>query len=684
MKAALTFCLLLVACLVLLIPSQGVHAQQASLTVTYEADLSKHFGLYSGITQNLKLTISGDIQPTVNRTQVAIYYRFNLEDVLGLPAGANYTVVSITQHPVLNELAVNLPPEISSFEFSLLGTSGDTSVLYRSTATLTDASVDMNVPPYSPTSYNVLVPTSQSFDIVSVFPGTGPNVVTQNVMINGTTYLQTGFVAGAAEFIPGTIIILYQPAYFNYFLVAYVVLGAGLLAGAGLILRGLRRRSGNQFLRVKRLSKHIVESVDSRKLLACLVGVGILMVSVAFVFGPSPSPRAYLAASPNTAKVLGPAITGTGFTYLTPTQASDEFDTMSQLGSFYSVVVADYQIALPSPGLASSYRIIAMSEYANASYVQELKTLYGNWVTVANNTRQMTNILANQNTKYGSSHLGLGLFPQAYGGTSDIEGILSLILPFLALAFFARYMIESASKGIGRLAQAIAFSFFLFLFGELIFIQTAVLLGIPVALHATISSLETAGGALGFGGGSRPRLVMGVLGFLFGTLVGSGGSFKFDRVIFIGLASAFIFLIVDPLQIGQDFYNVILLALTSQSGTAFGQSAWFGLRAAVSYFMNAFGYYTTLTFFSQHGAVLFFAGAVPFTLYTYLRRSTATLLMFFCAVLAGVGYVRIGDQDPLKAIASTMPGVTLGVLVILAFLSLDRVERFLRQRLGFP
>jgi hypothetical protein len=260
--------------------------------------------------------------------------------------------------------------------------------------------------------------------------------------------------------------------------------------------------------------------------------------------------------------------------------------------------------------------------------------------------------------------------------------LLSLVIPFLALAFFARYMIESGSRGIVRLAYGAAFSFFVFMFGELVFIQTGVLLSLPLALHATISSQETAVGALGFGGGSRPREVAGILGFLFGAVAGRLKGNRIDRVILIGVASAILFLIADPLQLGQDFYNIVLQILTSQAGTAFGQAAFTDVRLFILYFMNAFGNVVIPTYYSQHGAVIFFAGAVPFALYTYMRRSTATLLLFYSALITGVGYVRIGDQDPLKAIASTTPGLAMAILFILAFLGADRVERFLRTRLG--
>jgi hypothetical protein len=157
---------------------------------------------------------------------------------------------------------------------------------------------------------------------------------------------------------------------------------------------------------------------------------------------------------------------------------------------------------------------------------------------------------------------------------------------------------------------------------------------------------------------------------------------RIDRVVLIGLISSFAFLFVDPLAAGQDFYNVLLQVVSNQGGTAFGQAAYTYLRSFVNLFMGAFGNEVIPTFFSQHGAVLFFAGAVPFALYTYVRRSTGTLLLFFSAVVAGLGYVRIGDQDPLKAIASTTPGLTMALLFVIAFLSIDRVERFLRLRLG--
>jgi hypothetical protein len=689
LRSQAALCALAIVMAVMAASSAPVRAQQPAFNVVYQVSLDSHFGLYSTLTEEINLLVSGEPGPVNGSVVVDVYFSFIFKGVNGLPLGANYTIQSVSQHPVVNLIRVTFSPGTGSFAFSVTGKSHDSSVALRGAATITYAPVFMNAPPYNPVSYQVLIPTSPRFQIVSVFPGTGPDLTTQYVSINGTDYLATGFSYGAcfvqncaASVGANTISIVYQPEYFNYFMAAYVVFAAGVLVGIGILIRQRRQGALKALDRGGKIVSRVLRSFDSRKLLAILVGISVAMVTLAFVFGPSPSPRAYLAATPQTTQVLGPYITAAGFTYLTPTEAGDEFDVMSSLNTYYTVIIADYPPPLQSTGFASTYRIIAVSGYANSTLVKDLQTYYGQEVGVVNTPQLLEFDLSLQAKGYASNHLGLPVSPQTYASATLVEGILSLSLPFFALAFFARYMVESSSRGIVRLAQGAAFSFLVFMFGELVYIQTDILLTLPVALHATISAQETAIGVLGFGGGSRPRMVLGALGFLFGTFAGTLKGTRIDKVVVIGFVSALLFLLVDPLQLGQDFYNVLLQILSSEGGTAFGQAAYTQLRAFIGIFMNAFGNESIPTFFSQHGAIIFFAGAVPFALYTYLRRSTATLLLIFSTAVAGLGYVRIGDQDPLKAIASTTPGFAMALLFVIAFLAIDRVERFLRTRLG--
>ena len=683
MKVRTGLCLLGIAFLVM---GASVHPaqaqQQPSLNVVYQDSLSQHFGIYSETTQNITLTVSGDAGIANQSTVVSVYFSFDFTNIFGVPKGGNYSLQVVSQHPFVIGLLVTLPKGNDSFDFSITGTSHDTSILYRGSALITEAFVSVNAPPYSPTSYQVLIPTSPKSEIVSIYPGTGPGLTTQNVIINGTSFLSTGFSFPSATIIASTISVIYQPQYFNYFLAALVILALGAALGAGLILHGRSQGVLGSFGRGKKLVYRIIEPATSKRILAVLVGVSVLMIAIAYAFGPSPAPRAYLAATPTTSTTLAPYITGAGFTYLTPLEAGDEFDVMSGLGTYSTVIVADYPPAWQSPGFRSSSSIIAMSNYANATLVKELQSYFGTTVTVINSTQQLQSVLSGMARGYTSNHLGIPVSEQVYAYATTVEGLLSLSIPFLTLAFFARYMIESTSKGIVKLAQGVAVSFFAFMFGELAFIQTGVLLGLPVALHATISSQETAVGALGFGGGTRPREILGILGFLFGAVSGTVKGPKIDKVVLAGVLTTIVFLAIDPLQLGLDFYNILLQLGSNEPGTAVGQIAWTQLRAFIQYFMNAFGDFIVPTYYSQHGAVLFFVGAVPFALYTYVKKSTATLLLFFSALVAGLGYVRIGDQDPLKAIASTTPGLAMAVLFIVAFLAFDRVERFLRTRLG--
>jgi len=681
-KARTALCL---SALVLLVVGASPHpalAQQPSLNVVYKDRLSQNFGIYSETTQHITLSISGNAGVANRSTVVSIYLSFDFTGITGVPSGGNYSVQVVSQHPFVVGLLVTLPIGTDSFDFDVTGTSQDTSILYRGTALLTEAFVSVNAPPFGPTSYQVLIPTSSRSQITSVYPGTGPGFVTQYIVINGTSYLSTGFSYPSATIIASTITVIYQPQYFNYFLVALVLLAIGVALSAGLVLRARRQGVSKLLARGRKIVSRMVESANSKRILAVLVGVSVLMIAIAYAFGPSPAPRAYLAATPDANKTLAPYITGAGFTYLTPLQAGDEFDVMSGLGIYSTVIVADYPPAWQSPGFLSSPSIIALSPYANATLVKELRSYFGTTVTVVNSTQQLQSVLSGIAKGYPSNHLGLPVSEPVYNAATTIEGLLSLTVPFLALAFFSRYMVESTSKGIVKLAQGLALSFFVFLFGELVFIQTGVLLGLPVALHATISSQETAVGALGFGGGTRPREVMGILGLLFGAVSGTVKGPKIDRVVLAGVGATLVFLVLDPLQLGLDFFNIVLQLGSNEPGTAVGQIAWTQLRGFIQYFMNAFGDYIVPTYYSQHGAVLFFVGAVPFALYTYVRKSTATLLLFFSAIVGGLGYVRIGDQDPLKAIASTTPGFAMAVLFIVAFLSFDRTERFLRSRLG--
>jgi len=210
-------------------------------------------------------------------------------------------------------------------------------------------------------------------------------------------------------------------------------------------------------------------------------------------------------------------------------------------------------------------------------------------------------------------------------------------------------------------------------------VQSSVLLGLPVALHAAISSVESATGALGFGGGSRPRELMGVLGFLFGGVSGYYGRMKLDRIGLVAFIGLLVFLVTDPYAIGIDFYGLLQNLMTSESGGVAGLAAQEAVRGALGSVMNFFGRYTSPFFYSSHGAVMFYVGAVPFAVFSRLKNTSATLLLLFCSMAASIGFIRVADLNPAESLASSTPGITLGLGVMIAFLLLSLGESRIRK-----
>lgn len=673
--------------LLLILSSSGsvvAQSQTPRFSVVYNVALSQHYSIYGNVVQHVSLTISGEVQ-TQDAVRFTVQFSFTPGNV-SLPHDL-WTIKQVRQHPVVNELNVTLPGPMSSFDFTFYGSFQDVGFLYRDSATIPYALVTTNASSIlPPPSYTLIIHLTPQTQVFSTFPGPNQGVAVQHVTLQGQDYLVANFPPGKTSFgaFAGEyVVVLYEPPLYNWFLLAYLSLLVILVLFSRQILRTLerlsRKRKDESFRRIRR----VVGSLNYKRLLAIFVLMSLFMIGLALVFGPSPTPRVYLAATPQSAQNLGMNISLTGYTYFTPNQAGDEFDTLGNFGAFHAVVIADYPPPVSSLGLASSYHIIVMTNYPQPKgYLTTLQVLYPNAVTTVGSTSQLADVLAAQKLGYTANNLGLHIGTGTYGAVAAVEGVLGLTLPFLALAFLSRYIVEEMGTGVTAIPMVIAWSFFIFLFGEFVYIQTAVLLGIPVALHATISSVETAGGFLGIGGGSRPRLVIGAAGFMFGLLAGKGGAFRFDRIGFLAFVAVVLFIVVDPLTSGQDFYNLALVALTSEPGTSVGVTSYSGLRGFIGSFMNLFGNYLTPTFFSQHGAVLFYVGAVPFALYNYVRRSTSTFLLLFSSVFASVGYVRIGDQEPLKAIASAMPGISLALLLIAAFLGLNYIEGYFRKRLA--
>jgi|GEM_PF-1447137 hypothetical protein len=671
-----------------------IHAQQESpyFNVVYQVILGQHYSLFGTVDHTVNLQLTGHIIPfNASNLKITVFYSFTLNGISGLPKGANFSASQGFYG--INKLVITFPEGVQDFNFIIRGSIGDPSIFYRNVADIPAVAVSANGPPYIPAPFGVLIPQTTGMQIYSVSPSPSSKSVSNQVLINGHLYYSIE-VPGNSRYVE----VLYQQPYRDYFVFLYLAAFAAVVPLAVVLYRNFR----NYMSKVKSfasarirpiaigngLSKHTIKlniglrPFNAKKWLALFVLSAVLMIGFAFVFGPSPVPRAYLASTPGTTPLISPYITAANWTYLTPLQVTgtDKFDTMSTLGAFDAVILADYPPPLDTEGLTSSYHIIVLTQYMNSNDTLVLQHLYPSYQLIfLKNVSQLTKALLS--IHHRANPLGIVTPESIYIPVVLFEGVMSFVIVFFALGFLSSAIIEGSKKGFGGIAEAIAFSVLTFLFAQTVYIVTTVFLGIPVGLHASTSHDTTAVGMLGFGGGTRPRMLSGALGFLLGVLFTKEARSKLDFLGFFAFVGAGLFILIDPGNLGNLFSQLALVNLSGVPPLGAGAQTYEGIRHIIGTFMQLFGDNATINYYSQHGAAAFYAGAIPFALFSRLGKSTATFLALFSAYVAGTGFVRISDMIPLKAMASVIPGVALGAVILLIFIAVGMLELLIRKQI---
>jgi hypothetical protein len=663
------------------IASTPARAQsQPTMSVHYVVNLSQHFSVLSAISQRISVEVSVDTVPHQGQANVTVSFPFTYLGYLA-PPGVNPPLVTvISQHPLYTQVWFSIPSQLNQFNVTVLGKTQDYSLFYRNAATLPYATVHADVPPKVPTSYNIVIQEQPGTQYVSVtpvrlYPGPNNGVVSEVIQLGGREYLTVDFPSMFSQ-----ILVLYQPSFRDYSILFYAAILVALVIAAPFLYRGLRPRLPRAVSVISTLLWRVMTWFNAKKLLGIFALSLALMVGLAIVFGPAPAPRLYLAATPTTVSAIGPSLSKAGYMYFTPLDAGDQFNTMTSLGMYQAVVMVNYSLPTNSLGLYAVNRIYLVGNYFPKNYVYNLTAIFGKLkVTSFSSQQQLLNSITGSYFYHVSNRFGLPISTWTYNKVLWVEGVLTVVATFAALAYLSRAMVESGAKGWVFLAEAAVLPLLVFMFTTMIFIQTSVLLGLPVALHAAISQVESASGIVGFGGGSRPRELAGVLGFLFGAVVGPAGRTKLDRIGFFVFAGVLVFLVTDPLSIGSSFYSLLQNLTTSESGGTAGLAAQEGTRDFLGNVMDFYGRYVSPFFYSSHGAVLFYVGAFPFGIFARLRKSTATLLLLFSSLAASIGFIRVADLNPAEALGSPVPGLTLGIAVMAAFLLLSLGESRLRK-----
>jgi hypothetical protein len=441
------------------------------------------------------------------------------------------------------------------------------------------------------------------------------------------------------------------------------------------------------------LSARIKGVFRPKKLLALFLLCSVMMVSLGAIAGPYPSMKAYVVAAPGSVTAIHRSLQlfDRNVVVLTPSQDYSDFEVMSSVADFNIVVISNYPtLALPRVsgfllrGLAN-VPVIVIDNNTDTTFAKQIDALYGNRLIAVQNASSLSpserQLIAEQISSTARVRLlGLDLTVVGFKSILLVEGALSFVLIFLGWAFLGSLASEArVHSDFSQLATVVSSGLFVFLFSEVIYVTTSIILAFPLSLHAVISGAKdiTAVGYLGFGGGSTPRLAAGFAGMMLGIGLTKGAPRleKTDLAIILGIG---LFILADPLLLGQFAFTGLLLFFGNFAfGSAFASSL--SLKGFIYGVGSVFGGSVNSTYLMSAGKMLYFAGLVPFAYLRQMGKTTTSFMALLSALLIGDGGVRVGEMTPDKTVIAVVPGLIVGFAFLIVMLSLASAEKYLRR-----
>jgi len=630
-------------------------------------NLNVHHNVKANLTINLK-------EPPPTKYELSTRILFYLKSVSGLPKGANYTY-GFWGYPPTGTLKIEFPANVTHASILLDGYFISSSVLWRNSAEIFYfyATSSMNI---SQKYAVTIIPPSHS-KMLRIYSGFYPNLLFQEKTMDGK---KVYFVS--EEHPKSPIVVLYEPSAWEPYAIGIMLLMIfSILVFPFVYKRRLKKVSEitnrPPTVLIKTRLKTFVgylkkfnmkfKRLDSSKLLQVYVLCALLMVSLSFSFGPDPRIKLYVLSSTHeNAKTISDYLDGQGAYAVTIFEEMGEFKLLSDMGVFSGVVIGDF--SPPSqefarywiyPALDVTPKIIIIRDYAHSSFVEEVKNRYSKKTFFVNNLDDLSSALTKIDRRMNP--LGLEIPTEAYLAVSAFIGFCSFLIVFFGFAFLASKLLEAGKKpGLSGFPEGIAYAFLLFFFTQAIYMVCSVLLAMPLGLH-TSTPRVTAVGFMGFGGGSRPRMLSGLVGTFFGVYVSLKGGLKLSREGLVAFLILFLFILVDPLTQGVIFYEFILLYSVGPSFET-AHMAWTYVREFLGVIGSAFGAQVTEVYGISRGIILYYA--------------------FICAFWAASGGIRVADMMPWKSVASSIPGVVAGLVFSILFLLISFGEKMIRAKIG--
>ncbi len=638
------------------------------LNVTVWVQLSNKYGAFDTNAKHLvPVYLDAKLSTPASASQITISTSISFTSI---PPSAFYTFFG---SPPVSRLSINIPDGSTSFVAVLKGFILGSSVLWKNSAEIPFVSVVASPVPFEVYLLTVIPPQGARVTTVYV-PGLNINATTATL---GET---TGIIV--TEKHPNApVIVLYEPG-------SWEAVALGTMIGSAVVIYAFfatalfepsRAVLGRLTGEISKWWKWLTR-VDARKLLSMYLLVAMLMVSLSFSLGPDPRLKVYILATPETTPQIAAALPQGAFA-LTVRDEMNELGTLTTLGTIPTVIVGDFvppgaDVAelLIFPALSSVQQIVVLQPYAG-QFGRDVAQRYPTKTIVLSSLGGLGSLRLLR-----SGFFNLGLPFSAWSLGAAFVGVCSFALVFVGLVFLSFKLVETGRRpSWAGLSEAVIYVTFYFVFTQMVYIVSSVLLAMPVGLHTSTSKV-TVVGLMGLGGGSRPRMLAGILGSLFGSLAAMRGGLKIDKIGLLIATGAVYFVLLDPLTGGRIFYEFVLMFSV---GPFLEQSTatWGAVRGFLGIIAQSLGGYISPVFISSLGIVLYYLGSIPLHFLSRLQRTAATVMAALCAFPVGLGAVRVADMAPWKIMASSIPGIMVGLLLAGGFVGLSLSEGLIRERL---
>lgn len=672
---------------------------QNVLDIEFWVFLAKNYEFIDvSIRNEVMINITADmIEPLTKPHTIFVVIPFSLSHITDLPSGAYYTY-GFWLDPPVGVLNIHIPANISYFSIKIWGDLSSSSILWRNVVEIPFLHITSTLTNTSAYQIVLVQPPSRLLRVYSRFY---PDISYQETSLENQRYILLSRVHPRSP-----VVLLYEHTLWETYAIALMFVTILIVFLIPYALKSNKTKavllnSKKAFWSLspkrlisglKRLYKEILK-VNSSKLLKIWILCALLMVSLSFAGGPDPRLKIYvLSSTPKNAEIISDFVTRThaeGVAVITVFDERNEFKTLADLGVVSLVVIGDFYpptAYVPDflerfiyPALDIAPQIVILQPYAYDVFALEVLRRYSEKAAVAEDLPSLVPVLWSVSKR--ANPLGLNASFEMYSKVAALVGLFSFIIVFLGLAFFASKLIELGKRpGVSHFVEAIVYAVVIFVFNQMVYVVCAVLLAMPLGLH-TSSPKVTAIGFIGLGGGTRPRMLAGLAGFLFGAFLSIKEGLKFDKVGLVTFMVIGFFILVDPLTSGVAFYEFVLLFTT---GPTFETAV--ATYSYVKEFLGrigiAFGGWISPSYGISTGIMLYFVGAIPMCLFSKLKRSSATLLLLFSAFSTAQGVVRIADMMPMKTLISIIPGITVGFIVAGVFGLISLIEKAVRTKLG--